>query len=60
MSAYVPLVPSTPYPRIHVVTFFNLLAILGGDIVLGSLRLDDGSVRFNLIEGMGESIRHIR
>jgi hypothetical protein len=24
------------------------------------LRLDDGSVRFNLIEGMGESIRHIR
>jgi hypothetical protein len=35
-----------------MIALFNLLAVLGDNILLGILPLKRGSVRFDLIEGM--------
>ena len=56
--AYIALVPSTSYPRVYMIAFFYLLAVLGGDIGVRILGLDRRSVRFNLIERVREAVRH--
>jgi hypothetical protein len=41
-----------------MITLFDLLAVLRDNVVLSTLRFNRGSVRLDLVEGVGESIRH--
>jgi hypothetical protein len=52
--------PSTSYLSVHVVTFFNLFAVLGDNVVLGPSGLDRMSMRLILIKGVGAVVCHFK
>jgi hypothetical protein len=60
MSAYITFMPSTSYLGVHMITFFNLFAVLGDNVVLGPLGLGRMSMGLSLIKGVGGAVRHFQ